>query len=103
MMERHSSRCSRWRGECAAVALGNVRQLVAELKQDGITGKLHRAEDGSARGGRPLTAGPLYHILANRIYLGETVHKGVSYAGQHSATVPQDLVCLNCVAPRAGL
>lgn len=37
------------------------------------------------------TRGPLFHILNNRIYLGETVHQGFSYPGEHQAIVPQDL------------
>jgi site-specific DNA recombinase len=37
---------------------------------------------GSALTGR-------YEMLANRVYLGEAVHKGVAYPGEHAAIVDQ--------------
>jgi site-specific DNA recombinase len=41
------------------------------------------------RGGRPWTKGAVYKVLANRVYLGEAVHKGVAYPGEHAAIVDQ--------------
>ncbi|GLK56550.1 hypothetical protein JOD31_002583 [Methylopila capsulata] len=35
----------------------------------------------------PLTNGPLAHLLANRVYLGEINHKGRSYPGEHPPIV----------------
>ncbi len=35
--------------------------------------------------GCPFTRGALYTILQNRIYLGEIVHKGTAYPGEHEA------------------
>lgn len=71
--------------------LGNVRQLIADLRHDGIRTKLHHAENGATRGRRSFTAGPLYHILSNRIYRGEVVHKGEVHAGEHEAIISDDL------------
>jgi hypothetical protein len=71
--------------------LGNVRQLIADLRQDDIRTKLHSCEDGTTRGGRPFTAGPLYHILSNRLYRGEVVHKGEKHAGEHDAIISEKL------------
>jgi DNA invertase Pin-like site-specific DNA recombinase len=73
------------------VMLGNVRLLVADLARDGIRAKVHRNEEGTIRGGRPLTAGPLYHILANRIYRGEVAHKGQIHPGEQEAIVSAEL------------
>ena len=42
-----------------------------------------------ARGGKPWTKGAVYKVLANRIYLGEAVHKGVAYPGEHAAIIDQ--------------
>jgi site-specific DNA recombinase len=42
-----------------------------------------------ARGGKPWTKGAVYKVLANRVYLGEAVHKGVAYPGEHAAIIDQ--------------
>ena len=39
------------------------------------------------RRGRPLDKGALYRILGNRVYLGEAVHKGAPYPGEHQAII----------------
>jgi site-specific DNA recombinase len=41
------------------------------------------------RGGKPWTKGAVYKVLANRVYLGEVVHKGVAYPGEHPAIIDQ--------------
>jgi hypothetical protein len=33
----------------------------------------------------------LFHLLANRIYLGEIVHQGVGHPGEHQPIIDQDL------------
>jgi len=66
--------------------LGNGRLLMRELDQSGIRTKQYRT-----RGGVAFTRGGLFHLLSNRIYLGEMVHKGVGYPGEHDAIVGQDL------------
>jgi site-specific DNA recombinase len=48
-----------------------------------------RASANGARGGRPWTKGAVYKVLANRIYLGEAVHKGVAHPGEHAAIIDQ--------------
>ena len=44
---------------------------------------------GGPRGGKPWTKGAVYKVLANRVYLGEAVHKGVAYPGEHEAIIDQ--------------
>ena len=57
-------------------AVRSVRLLQLELGQAGILGKRRRTADGGHFGGQPLARGALYAMLANRLYLGEVVHKG---------------------------
>ncbi|PWS35171.1 resolvase [Falsiroseomonas bella] len=48
-----------------------------------------RAEGATTKRGRPLTKSDVYRILSNRVYLGEAVHKGTAYPGEHDAIVAQ--------------
>ena len=48
-----------------------------------------RAEGATTKRGRPLTKSDVYRILSNRVYLGEAVHKGTAYPGEHDAIVDQ--------------
>src|ERR1019366_555232 len=43
------------------------------------------------RTGRPFDKGAVYTLLTNRVYLGEAVHKGQSYPGEHAAIVLRDV------------
>jgi hypothetical protein len=55
--------------------LGNVRELQRDLAQRGMVTKRQCTRYGSIRGGIPSARGPLYLLLKNRVYRGETVHK----------------------------
>ncbi|MBL6600219.1 MAG: recombinase family protein, partial [Alphaproteobacteria bacterium] len=41
--------------------------------------------------GKPINKGYLYRLLNNRVYIGEAVHKGSAYPGQHEAIITWDL------------
>ncbi|MDR7102844.1 DNA invertase Pin-like site-specific DNA recombinase [Croceicoccus sp. BE223] len=69
----------------------SVRELLVDLERAGIVSKKVTMRDGSIRGGIPFRRGALHHLLRNRIYVGETVHKGTRYPGQHDAIVDKDL------------
>jgi len=71
--------------------LRSVRRLQAEAVRLGIVSKKRTSESGRAWGGKRLTRGHLYYILRNRTYLGEILHKGKIYAGQHEAIVDRAL------------
>ena len=73
------------------VALGNVRALKADLEAAGIVSKIWTSASGRRIGGRPFARGALYHLLQNRLYLGEIVHKDRTYPGQHAAIIDQTL------------
>ena len=69
----------------------SVRELRHRLEVEGIHSKRRIMRDGSVTGGKPINRGALYHLLQNRIYLGEIVHKDKSFPGKHDAIVERDL------------
>ena len=69
------------------LALKSVNALAEELAVKSIVSKRHISASGRARGGAPYSRGALFHLLRNRIYLGEIVHKTQSYPGKHEAIV----------------
>jgi site-specific DNA recombinase len=73
------------------VALSSVNELIDELKAHGHRTKIQQRVSGPHRGSITFGRGTLFHLLKNRIYLGETVHKGVAHPGEHSAIVDQAL------------
>ena len=70
---------------------GSAAQLVRELAIEGHTTKSWVTQGGQHRPGRPIDQQYLFALLRNRIYLGEMVHKGQSFPGQHEAIVPPEL------------
>lgn len=72
------------------LALGSGRALVGELLAQGARTKV-RQTNGGLRGGVPWQRGTLFALLQNRVYLGETVHKGVAHPGEHKAIVDAEL------------
>ena len=71
--------------------LGSVRALKDELMSEGVVSKAWVSRHGNARGGTPFDRGALYHLLQNRIYVGEIRHKDERHKGQHDGIVPRDL------------
>jgi site-specific DNA recombinase len=63
------------------VEIGSATVLARELRVDGVISKQ----------GRPISKGYLYRMLNNRVYIGEAVHKGDSYPGQHKGIIPRKL------------
>lgn len=61
--------------------LGSATALVRELLAEGITGKQ----------GKLVDKGYLYKLLNNRVYIGQAVHKGTAYPGEHQAIIGQAL------------
>lgn len=51
--------------------------LIEQLGQEGSLNKQ----------GKPIDKGYLYRVLNNRVYLGEAVHKGTSFPGEHEPIV----------------
>ncbi len=67
--------------------LGSATKLAQELRRAGRTTKCWTTQDGKHRPGKPIDKGALYKLLNNRVYLGEAVHKGTSYPGEHAAII----------------
>ena len=55
--------------------VGSATMLARALNAEGVT----------SRSGKPIDKGVLYKLLNNRVYIGEAVHKGISYPGEHQA------------------
>ncbi|WP_232468903.1 recombinase family protein [Croceicoccus marinus] len=73
------------------LALGNVREVTAELDDQGIIVPERFATTGRKSGGIPFTRGQLYRLLSNPIYIGRIAHNGTSYDGRHDAIVAPDI------------
>lgn len=71
--------------------LGSVHALQRDLEAKGILSKAHVTRKGKKTGGLPFSRGALFHLLRNRIYLGQIVHKEHAYEGQHDAIIDPDL------------
>ena len=71
-------------------ALGSALKVARELNAAGEVTKRWNA-NSKLQGGRAWAKGDIYKVLANRVYLGQAVHKGVSYPGEHAAIVDQEL------------
>ncbi len=67
--------------------VGSATKLAQELRRAGHTTKTWTTQNGRHRPGKPLDKGALYKILGNRVYLGEAVHKGTPYPGEHEAII----------------
>ncbi len=65
--------------------------LLDKLRAQGIRTKRRVYKDGTVRGDVPFTRGSLFHLLKNRIYRGEMVHKGKPNPGEHEAIINEDL------------
>ena len=67
---------------------GSALSVTRELNAAGEVTKRRQCTH-SPRGGKPWTKGAVYKVLANRVYLGEAVHKGAAYPGEHAAIIDQ--------------
>ncbi len=69
----------------------SVYELRDSLNNESIRSKAWTSRTGKKHGGQPFTHGALYHLLANRVYVGEIVHRGRSHPGQHAGIIPPEL------------
>jgi DNA invertase Pin-like site-specific DNA recombinase len=78
-----------------------VREIYRQyLKLGHVTGLRTYLESRNLRGrsAKPFGRGALYHLLSNRIYIGEIAHRGQVYPGQHKAII--DVETWNAVAEK---
>lgn len=71
--------------------LGSVGALEAHLQAANIRSKAWTSSRGRSIGGVRLSRGALYHLLQNRLYLGEIPHRDQSHPGAHPAIVKVEL------------
>jgi site-specific DNA recombinase len=62
------------------IQLGSVTLLVRDLQAMGKRTKR----------GKPFDKGIVYKLINNRVYVGEAVHKGTSYPGEHEAIIDRE-------------
>ena len=60
---------------------GSVTDIVRELSSEGFRNRY----------GQTLDKGRIYKLLNNRVYVGDAVHKGTAYPGEHEAIIPKAL------------
>ena len=75
--------------EAEAALVRRIFQGFVEMESCTRLVQALRAEGATTKRGRPLTKCDVYRILSNRVYLGEAVHKGTAYPGEHDAIVTQ--------------
>ena len=63
------------------IKVGSATALVREFAAEGVR----------TRRGRPVDKGFLYKLLNNRVYVGEAVHKGTAYPGEHQPIISRAL------------
>lgn len=71
--------------------LGSVSALAERLRADGWLTRVRISRKGTQSGGVSYSRGALFHLLKNRIYLGEIVHGDLAMPGRHTAIVDADL------------
>jgi DNA invertase Pin-like site-specific DNA recombinase len=77
--------------EAAAATVRRVFEGFADIGSATRLLPILRAEGLLTKHGRPFDKGAVYKLLVNRVYLGEAVHKGKSYPGEHAAIISQAL------------
>ena len=60
---------------------GSATTIVRELSAEGVVNRY----------GKRIDKGMLYKLLRNRVYIGEAVHKGTAYPGEHEAIIDRKL------------
>jgi site-specific DNA recombinase len=70
--------------------LGSVHRLRERLEAEGVRTAVRIARSGTMRGGQPFGRGGLFHLVRNRIYLGEIPHAGKTFPGAHPALVDRE-------------
>ncbi len=77
--------------EAAAATVRRVFEGFVETRWATRLIPILQAEGHVTKTGRPFDKGSIAKLLANRVYIGEAVHKGQSYPGEHDAIISQDV------------
>jgi site-specific DNA recombinase len=77
--------------EADAERVRSIFRRFTQLKSATLLARELVAAGVRNRYGHLLDKGVLYKLLNNRVYIGEAVHKGTSYPGEHEAIIDRDL------------
>jgi DNA invertase Pin-like site-specific DNA recombinase len=77
--------------EADAERVRSIFRRFVRLKSATLLARELVAAGATNRYGHLLDKGVLYKLLNNRVYLGEAVHKGTSYPGEHQAIIDHEL------------
>lgn len=73
------------------IELKSYMELKRELQADRMLTKVWINRKGVRIGGKVVSSGMIYNMLASRFYVGEVPHFDESFPGEHEAIVPRDL------------
>jgi DNA invertase Pin-like site-specific DNA recombinase len=73
--------------EAEAALVRRIFDDFVSMRSATLMAKAYGAEGVVTKGGKPFTKQTLYKMLHNRMYLGEIVHKGQSFPGQHQPLI----------------
>ncbi len=77
--------------EADAERVRSIFRRFVQLKSATLLARELVAAGATNRYGHVLDKGVLYKLLNNRVYIGEAVHKGTSYPGEHEAIIDRAL------------
>jgi site-specific DNA recombinase len=77
--------------ESEAGIIQTIFERFVQVGSATILANMLSAEGIAMRSGKPIDKGDLYKLLHNRVYVGEAVHKGTSYPGEHEAIIDRQL------------
>ena len=63
---------------------GSITLTLGALRAAGVRTKQRPLAKGTLAGGIPFAPGSLHGLLRNRVYVGEIIHKGQYYPGEHA-------------------
>ena len=70
--------------------LGTVDAVKQEADRLSLRTKARKPNKGNRGGHQPFRPGHLYKLLGNRMYIGDIVHKGIGYPGEHKPIIDRD-------------
>jgi len=77
--------------EAEAATVRMIFERFAALGSASTLARALQAEDVRNKRGKRIDKGFIYKLINNRVYLGEAVHKGTSYPGEHDAIITTEL------------
>lgn len=77
--------------EAEAATVRMIFERFAALGSASTLARALQAEEIRNKRGKLIDKGFIYKLISSRVYLGEAVHKGTSYPGEHNPIITQEL------------